>query len=254
LLLMLTSMLFTLASCGGGVPAYPGAEGGKNYFETAVDEYGLAKPTFLYSTNNPVFWSLQANKGATLTDPDLCCVVRIDIPKSGSQTMPDLGGKTYSIESRDHMNTFPGSFYVFNTHASVKKKVEAGVISFAAGSSSTGYVSGSFDVVMTDYDSKLATPPRYHLKGSFGFAIGTFGAAYPTPSEAYLQQGKDTYDQNCAQCHTLGKVDTSGGGGTDLSLRGGELALLYPGSIPAHQNLVLDRYAMQNLRIFLNTN
>lgn len=251
---MLASVLFTLTSCGGGVPASPGAADGRNYFDTAVDEYGLAKPTFLYSTDNPAFWSLQANKGATVNDPELRCVARIDIPKSGNQTMPNLGGKTYSIEACDHMDTFPGSFYLFNTHSSVKKKVEAGVISFKTGSTSTGYVSGSFDVVMTDYDSKLALPPQYHLKGSFGFALGTFGAATPTPSEAYLQQGRDTYELNCAGCHMLGEVDTSCGGGSDLSLRGGELALTYPGSIPEHRNLVLDRYAMENLRIFLNVN
>ena len=112
-----------------------------------------------------------------VTDIDSVGVIRIDIPKTG-QTMPSLN-KTFSIEDGTQFEKFPGSFLVFNGERAVQRKVEQGVISFSPDSVSTGKVNGTFEVTLTDYDSATVPAPKYHLRGSFEFVMGTSGPAGP---------------------------------------------------------------------------
>ena len=250
--------VFGLAGCTGGettqtaTSAVSGIEPRQNYFDVSLDEYGLAKPNFFFSTDNPAFWSIQADIGTSISDPDMRCVLRIDIPKPEGGSIPSLNPGKFSLEDNGSYQKFPGSFFVFNGQRSVRKKVESGTISFTLGSSTAGEISGDYDVTMTDYDSKLAAPPQYHLKGSFRFLMGTSNAAGPLPSQAYLQQGRAAYDRSCGSCHSLGGYDTAGKGGSDLSQRGGELPLVFPGAVHEHADISLDQLAFQNLRIFLN--
>jgi hypothetical protein len=149
-----------------------------DYFLITGDDYGLLHPDFFYSTNNNVFWSIQADLAKGIYDPDFQCVMRIDIPKSANGDLPDLN-KTFSLEDNPQYEKFPGSFLVFNGRKSANKKVEQGTISFTPDSTASGSVSGAFDVVLTDYDSPAVPAPRYHLTGNFHFKIGTYGPAGP---------------------------------------------------------------------------
>jgi hypothetical protein len=163
------------------VPAAPAGmaeEVNTDYFTVTTDEYGLLKPDFFYSTNNDAFWSIQANRAKGIYDPDFQCVMRIDIPKSASGDLPELN-KTFSLEDNPQYEKFPGSFLVFNGRQSVNKKVEQGTVSFTPDSTASGFVSGVFDVVLTDYDSSEVPAPRYHLQGNFHFKMGTYGPAGP---------------------------------------------------------------------------
>jgi len=255
------ALMLSLNACGGGgSETVTGAmiSGGKqeqsasNNMTITDDDYGLMKPNFYYSTNNAAFWSIQAAVAKNVQDQDYGCVVRIDIPKSENGTMPAIYGRTFSIEENASFDKFPGSFFVFNGHKSVNKKVEHGTISFTPASSARDEVNGIFDVMVTDYDSHLVPPPQYHLKGTFSFNIGTSGAATPLPAEVYPENGMNAYDRLCSSCHILGEYDDATKSGPDLSLRGGELPMVYPGSVIEHQGIALDLSTMQDLRIFLN--
>jgi hypothetical protein len=148
-----------------------------NQLILTLDEYGLKNPNFYYSTNNNAFWSIQADIQVNLVDPDAACVIRIDIPKSDTTELPIIGGKTYSIGENALYETFPGIFIVFNGEKSVSKKVESGIISFTPESTVDDIIIGSFDVVLTDYDSTTVPAPQYRLTGSFNFKMGTYGPA-----------------------------------------------------------------------------
>lgn len=186
----------TMSGCGGGgggdtdkpaaastvgvnvapvAPAAPAAvvEAGINYFTMTEDHYGLEQPNFYYSTDNPSFWSIQANIAKSATDIDSVSVYRMDIPKNG-QPAPPLN-KTFSIEEGTPYEKFPGTFHVFNGEKSVQRKVERGTISFTPDSVAARRVTGTFDIVVTDYDAALTPAPEYRLKGSFNFVMGTYG-------------------------------------------------------------------------------
>jgi hypothetical protein len=102
--------------------------------------------------------------------------MRIDIAKSNG-SMPSIGGKTYSLEESAQHEKFPGSFIVLNGDKSSLKKVESGTITFTQDSTPSGDVNGTFDVMLTDYDSTISPTPHYHLMGTFSFKMGTYGAA-----------------------------------------------------------------------------
>jgi hypothetical protein len=146
-----------------------------NQLTLTEDDYGLKKANFYYSTNNATFWSIQANIAANVDDINCVSVIRIDIPVSDSTPLPDITGQTYSIEENPLYVTFPGTFMVFNGEKSTLKKVESGTISFTSDSTVDDIVKGSFDVIMTDYDSTTVPAPQYRLVGTFDFKMGTFG-------------------------------------------------------------------------------
>jgi hypothetical protein len=154
-----------------------------NCLTVTDDEYGLLKPNFFYSTNNDAFWSIQADIGENVWDLNFRTVIRIDIQKSGANSLPSIGGKTFSIEDQTQYEKFPGAFLVLNGEKSVLKKVEQGTISFTPDSTLSGDVNGTFDVILTDYDSTTLPAPQYHLKGTFSFKIGTFGPASSVPAQ-----------------------------------------------------------------------
>ncbi len=145
-------------------------------FTVTYDEYGLTKPNFFYSTNNDSFWSIQADVAENVWDPNFKTVMRIDIAKT-SGTMPDIGGKVFAIEDNTLYEKFPGAFIVLNGEKSTLKKVKSGTITFTQDSTLSGDVNGTFDVMLTDYDSTISPTPHYHLMGTFSFKIGTYGAA-----------------------------------------------------------------------------
>lgn len=51
-------------------------------------------------------------------------------------------------------------------------------------------VEGAFDVILTDYDSKLIPPLEYRLTGSLRFQMGTSSPAEPFPAEKPLSREK----------------------------------------------------------------
>lgn len=194
--MLLTAVLAALlTACGGGGGGGAEAQGNTadnlatieyqeqvniNYFTVTSDDYGLLTPNFYYSTNNEAFWSIQAAMAENVYDPNFRCVMRIDITKANG-AMPDIN-KTFSIEDNPQYEKFPGSFFVLNGQELTNKKVEQGLISFEPKSTASGNVKGSFDVILTDYDSVTVPAPQYHLKGIFGFEMGTYGPAAPLPA------------------------------------------------------------------------
>jgi hypothetical protein len=260
--LAVIGMLFLTASCGSNGPggnSDPAASAASstgpstpalgNHVTITADDYGLQTPNFYYSTDNDVFWSIQADIADDVHDIDFRCVIRIDIVKSGG-SLPALS-KTYALSPDPLHETFPGTLYVFNGHKSVMMKAEQGTISFASTNSESD-IEGAFDVVITDYASPLIPAPQYRLAGTFGFSMGTYGPADPRPAEVFPSEGKAAYDRSCAACHALGKYDLTGESASDLSMRGGELPAVFPGSVTEHQELAVDPASMQALRIFLN--
>jgi hypothetical protein len=254
------AMLLTLTACGGGGSSSDTASGvaapvvaasHQNVLTITADDYGLLKPNFYYSTDNAAFWSIQANVATDVYDQDFRTVIRIDITKTYKGSMPALN-KTFSIEDNPGCEKFPGVFSVFNGQKSVYNKVERGTISFTPDSDSSRVVHGVFDIIITDYDSKITPPPQYHVKGVFSFDMGTYGVATPLVTDIYPAQGKEAYDKRCAACHSLGDYNSASKSASDLSQRGRELPLVYPGTVPEHQQLTLDVQTMQNLRVFLN--
>ncbi len=219
-----------------------------NSFTIDTDEYGLQRPNFFYSSDNPAFWSIQADIANDIFDSDMRCILRIDVLKPNG-ILPELG-KTFSIESGTSYERFPGNLYVFNGHRSVMKKVEQGILSFTF--TSPREVAGTYDVVMTDYDSRLLPVPQYRMAGAFRFVVGTYNSAIPMPDEVIPELGRLAYDALCSACHRLGKYDELGPHALDLSMRGGELPVVYPGSVPEHLSIALDSTRLQALRIFLN--
>ena len=147
-----------------------------NSFTASYDEYGLIKPNFFYSIYTDSFWSIQADVAENVWDPNTKTVVRIDIQKPAGSDMLSVGGKTFAIEDNAPYEKFPGSFLVFNGQQSTLRRVEAGTISFSPGSILSGYVNGSYDVLLTDYDSAIFPTPHYRLMGTFSFKAGTYNA------------------------------------------------------------------------------
>ncbi|MEK7851154.1 MAG: hypothetical protein AAB275_04660 [Deltaproteobacteria bacterium] len=150
-----------------------------NSFEVTSDDYTLLPPNFYYSTNNAAFWSIQAAIAKDLYDPDFRYVIRIDVLKEYG-VMPSIN-KTFSIEDNAAYEKFPGKIFVFNGQESTNKKVEAGTISFTPDSTATGNVAGSFEVVLSDYDSTTTPAPQYHLKGNFSFKMDSYGPVNSSP-------------------------------------------------------------------------
>lgn len=146
-----------------------------NYLTVTATDYALAQPTFYYSTVNESFWSIQANVAKAVIDIDSESVIRIDIEKTANG-FPRLN-KTFSIGTDSQYEKFPGSFLVFNLKKSTGNKVESGIISFSPDSVTEQHVSGSYDVIMTDYDSGTLPAPRYRIKGIFSFTMGEYGPA-----------------------------------------------------------------------------
>ncbi len=147
-----------------------------NYLQISESDYHFSvTPNFYYSTDNQSFWSIQANVAASLTDINSRNVIRIDIPKTGSQ-LPLLN-KPFSIEAGGQFEKFPGTFNVLDGQQSSAKKVEKGTIIFAPDSVMAENVSGSYDVTLTDYDSLTVPAPKYILKGVFSFRMGGYGSA-----------------------------------------------------------------------------
>lgn len=146
-----------------------------NYLKITSTDYNFQKaPNFYYSTDNPVFWSIQANIASSPTDINARTVIRIDIPKVGQ--LPQLN-RTFSMDGNVAYEKFPGTFYLLDGQQSTRKRVESGLISFTADSVMDGRVSGSFDVVFADYDSAVSPVPRYQLKGEFSFKMGESSTA-----------------------------------------------------------------------------
>ena len=146
-----------------------------NYLTVASADLAIAQPTFYYSTVNESFWSIQANVANAVIDIDSESVIRIDIQKS-ADGFPRLN-KTFSIGTDAQYEQFPGNFLVFNLKKSTGNKVESGIVSFSPGSITEKYVSGSYNVLMTDYDCGTVPAPQYRIKGIFSFTMGEYGPA-----------------------------------------------------------------------------
>ena len=153
------------------------AQNAADNFTVSYDEYGLLKANFFYSTYTDSFWSIQADIAENVWDPNFKTVMRIDIQKPAAGGMPGVGGKTFAIEDNAQYEKFPGSFLVFNGQRSTLRKVESGTISFSPDSTLSGDVSGSYDVMLTDYDSTISPTPHYRLMGTFNFKVGTYNSA-----------------------------------------------------------------------------
>jgi hypothetical protein len=147
------------------------------YLTATSDDYPLVQPTYYYSTLNEYFWSIQANVATAVFDVDSKCVVRIDIPITAAG-LPSLN-KTFSIVADAQHEAFPGIFLVINGKKSTNNKVESGFISFSSDTVAAERVSGSYDVIMTDYDSGSLPPPQHRIKGDFNFKMGEYGPADP---------------------------------------------------------------------------
>ncbi len=148
-----------------------------NYLQISESDYKFSvAPNFYYSTDNQSFWSIQANVATSLTDINSRTVLRIDIPKTDSVHLPDLN-KPFSIEAGGLHEQFPGTFSVLDGLQSTAKKVEKGTIIFTQDSVMSDSVSGTFDVVLTDYDSSVSPAPKYLVKGVFSFKMGGYGPA-----------------------------------------------------------------------------
>ncbi|MDH4163681.1 MAG: cytochrome c [Nitrospirota bacterium] len=255
---LILTILILLAACGrsaetDGTSAVDApAVASSNYLKVTHDDYGLLTPNFYYSTDNAVFWSIQASVADSVYDQDYRCIIRIDVPKT-QDGMPQLAGKTFVLGEDSGYETFPGVFSVFNGQVSVYKKVEQGTISFASGPDTSYPVAVEFDVTMTDYDSPLNPKPHYRIAGEFSIALGSFGPAEPMPAEVYPARGKETYDGSCASCHALGTYDVAAESGPDLALRGGELPMVYDAAEAHHRAVrIIDKESMAALRIFVN--
>ncbi|MFO7605048.1 MAG: hypothetical protein R6W72_01920 [Desulfurivibrionaceae bacterium] len=188
-------MAAMLAACGGGggdgqsAAGVPSTDSDKlisqnyqeqvqidsNYFLATSDDFGLRTPTFYYSTDNDKFWSIQADIAQDVFDQDYLCVMRIHIAKENG-VMPAIN-KTFSIEDTPQFEQFPGVFLITNGQESTLNKVEQGTISFEPDSTSSGVVKGTYDVVLTDYDSQLTPAPQYRITGVFSFKMGTYSQA-----------------------------------------------------------------------------
>ncbi len=196
-MLVTAALVALLAACGSGaggarassVPsatgstassaiatAYNGQEqAADDYLLLTTDEYGLLQPTFFYATDNDTFWCIESAVAKDAVDPDYKTIIRIDIPKTNGASLPDVSGKTFSIEADGPFDQFPGFFLVFNGQKSTFKKAVAGTISFSPGSSAAEKVEGDFDIVIADYDSTAVPAPRYRLQGRFSFTMNTSG-------------------------------------------------------------------------------
>jgi hypothetical protein len=180
--LLLCALAFLPVACGSGgggngTAAAVNSNQGQadaNYLAVTGDDYGLMSPNFYYSVNNNALWSIQSSIANDIWDPNFRSIIRIDIPKSNNGAIPAIN-KSFSIEDNGQYEKFPGTFSVFNGQASVLKKVEQGTIVFTADSNPSGIVSGVFDVILTDYDASLNSPPQYHISGAFHFTMGTYG-------------------------------------------------------------------------------
>ena len=147
-----------------------------NYLQIVKSDYNFKEqPTFYYSTDNQSFWSLQANIAKSVTDINSRTVLRLDIQKTKTK-LPPLN-KTFSIEDGGLHVKFPGVFSVFDGQQTTRKKVEHGTITFSHNSVMSKHVSGSFTVIMTDYDSAVIPAPQYEIRGVFSFKMGEYGPA-----------------------------------------------------------------------------
>jgi hypothetical protein len=151
-----------------------------NYLTVSSDDYSLAIPTFYYSTANDSFLSIQANIAKNVTDIDTRCVIRIDVSRVDG-AWPQLN-KSFAIEDGAQLDKFPGMILVFNGQASSMNKVKQGTITFSADSTVSDRITGSYDVIMTDYASKTQPVSSHHLKGSFSFKVGEYGQITQTAS------------------------------------------------------------------------
>ena len=192
-MLVAAAMAAMLAACGGGggdgQSSATSADSDKlmsqnyqeqvqidsNYFVTTSDDFGLRTPTFYYSTDNDKFWSIQADIAQDVFDQDYLCVMRIHISKENG-VMPEIN-KTFSIEDTPQFEQFPGVFLISNGQESTLNKVEQGTISFEPDSTSSGVVKGTYDVILTDYDSQVTPAPEYRITGAFSFKMGTYSKA-----------------------------------------------------------------------------
>lgn len=150
-----------------------------NYLVATSDDYGLVAPTFYYSTDNERYWTIQSDLAADINDKDFLTIMRIQIDKAAG-VMPAIN-KTFSIDWDPQYEQFPGVFVIPNGQQSTAAKVERGLISFTPDTVAAGEVKGSFDVMLTDYDSELRPAPEYRITGQFRFKMGTYGPAVATP-------------------------------------------------------------------------
>lgn len=187
--MLLTAVLaVALAACGGGgdTPAATVVRDSDgmalstsasqqldgNYFVVTSDEYGLLIPTFYYSSDNEQFWTIQADIAEDVSDQSFLTVMRMQITKDNG-VMPAIN-KTFSIEETAQYEQFPGVFLIPNGQESTYKKVEQGLLTFDQESTPSGEVKGSFDVVLTDYESTTVPAPQYQISGIFYFKMGTY--------------------------------------------------------------------------------
>ena len=222
-----------------------------NSYRLTGDTYGLQNATFLTATEIGARTVLRTAIATSPTDPNFATVFRIDLDQPGG-----IGAAgTYSLGGvAGALSPFPGTIYFFNGHKSTLLKTVGGTISFSSyGTAAGSTVSGSFQAVIEDGNSPLATKPTYTVSADFTFLLGTSSAV--TPGVAPVPAaGVAAYDASCAGCHALGNYDTAAAGAPDLALKGGELNTLFTANTPGHNNITLSAPDLYALKILLNAN
>jgi hypothetical protein len=219
-------------------------------FEVLVDDYGVSLPNLLYLSDNSAFWCLEAAQGRGALDPDFKSILRIDLPKSAYSILTG-GDANFSLGSSTGNPRFPGSFLIFNRHSSTLKCIESGTISFSFGTGRES-ITITFDVEFSDPSSRLTPAPRYHLKGRMRSATACGAQTIATGDPGLQVLGEQCYDAKCSGCHALGAYNNRRGTASDLSERGGELPVSYPGADAVHRDLVIADCEMWPLRVMLN--
>lgn len=178
--LVVAELLFaTLTGCGGNAeeelqPFAADAPFGdtevRNRFDLTVDEYGLRRPTLLYSVTTPHFVRLDSAIGTSTSDGwnlKPLTTIYIDQPRAVA------AGTVYSVDPTSS-STFPGVVVFFNGEDSTSRRAVSGTVAVQKWGTVAGdLVAGSFDLVMTDGDSPVTPPPSYRMAGDFSYCLGS---------------------------------------------------------------------------------
>lgn len=215
---------------------------GNSYLLTE-DTYGLQNATFMSATNSNGLFVLRAAIASKMTDPNFTTIFRIDILKP--KQISDHGSYVISGHSPKVGIQF------FNGHRSTLLNTITGTIKFTSyGAKSGDVVAGRFAVLVEDQNSK--SRPTYSVKGNFRFVINSSGVLTPTRNPV-PDTAAGYYSANCKSCHTLDIYEqNSSGDALCLTLKGGEITSKFTADVAGHNNIILTKDEIHDLKIFLN--
>lgn len=259
-------VMLLLSACGGGNggsgPTAINSSTGSptssvsaayNAFNLISDSYGIEDGTYLAATSSSLGLVLRVAVASSMTDPDFRTVARIDTADPAAVG----AGTTYALGNAAGAGgaaAFPGTLFFFNGHSSTLLQTVGGTIAFTSFDRTPGgTIAGSFSALVAD-DGDSATPkPVYSIAGTFRFT--TDGSGPITPATSPVPAGAAAlYTSHCADCHSLGELDSSPGTGPELSLKGGRLNTLYAAGSVGHQGVTLTGDDLSALKILLNVN